>query len=688
MSSHCQKKFPLLVKKVPPVEVIEFGDSYVAPKNNAATSLTSEGTATKKGRTVAVTTKDMQKRRNDVKARTTLLLALLVEHQLRFSKYKTAQELWAAILKTFGGNEATKKTKKNMLKQQYGNFKAEAKNNSGNEEVNTASIPTASTQVSPVGPNVATASISLNTTCAYIASQSNGSQIKYEDINQIDKDDIEEMDIKWNMALLSMRADRYWKKIGKKISIQGTDVAGFDKSNMECFNCHKMGHFAKECRAPRSQEKGRRENYRQEENHALVVDEEAPTEFSLMAKSSADNGVFDHSLYYKACKKNTDSLNSKITDLSDKLYDTKTMLYHYKLGPSQVKARLVEFKSQEIKFCEKIRGLELDLCNKSFKIERLTNELEQAKKEKGDLDSKLTGFQSASKDLDNLLGSQRNDKNKEGLGYSVVPPPPAQVYSPSKKDMSWSGLPEFADDTITDYSRSSPAIESNSDDLQNRNPSVTETGASSSTILSKLAINFVNSADRPTETKTDKVETAKKLARVKRLERELKARTPPIKIHKVDRGRSRAVRFGKDQFAPILGYVDLVQGNVTTKRVYYVKGLNHHIISVCRFCNADLEENKVVSKSSAIFFKQNTTQSTPTPIDAESPQLIVHNTPDPTIQLYKYKLKNITILKQRIVHFNEAKFINPFATSVIEVGESSSSQVDLSNMHEFYQIHP
>nr|GEX40918.1 ribonuclease H-like domain-containing protein [Tanacetum cinerariifolium] len=67
----------------------------------------------------------MHKRRNDVKARTTLLLALLDEHQLRLNKYETAKELWEAILKTFGGNEATKKTKKNQLKQQYGNFKAE-----------------------------------------------------------------------------------------------------------------------------------------------------------------------------------------------------------------------------------------------------------------------------------------------------------------------------------------------------------------------------------------------------------------------------------------------------------------------------------------------------------------------------------------------------------------------------------
>nr|GEV15061.1 hypothetical protein [Tanacetum cinerariifolium] len=135
----------------------------------------------------------------------------------------------------------------------------------------------------------------------------------------------------------------------------------------------------------------------------------------------------------KTCKKNTDNLNSEITNLSEKLSDSKNMLYHYKLGLSQVEARLVEFKSQEIKFCEKIKGIELDLSNKNFKIERLLNELEQAKKEKG---------------------------------YSAVPPPPAQVFSPPKKDMSWTGLPEFADDTIADYSRPLSTTESNFDDLQ------------------------------------------------------------------------------------------------------------------------------------------------------------------------------------------------------------------------------
>nr|GFB52442.1 hypothetical protein [Tanacetum cinerariifolium] len=92
---------------------------------------------------------------------------------------------------------------------------------------------------------------------------------------------------------------------------------------------------------------------------------------------------------------------------------------------------------------------------------------------------------------------------------TVLFPPPAQVYSPPKKDMSWTGLPEFANDTITDYSRPSPSIESNSNDLQNSNSSIFENGESSSSILSKPVIKFVKAADCA-EVKTNKVEAARK----------------------------------------------------------------------------------------------------------------------------------------------------------------------------------
>nr|GEZ07180.1 hypothetical protein [Tanacetum cinerariifolium] len=184
----------------------------------------------------------------------------------------------------------------------------------------------------------------------------------------------------------------------------------------------------------------------------------------VKSSSSSKNEVFDDSFYSTSCKKNNKSLNTKITDLSEILSDSKTMLYHYKLGLSQVEARLVEFKNQEIKFCEKIRGLEFNVESKNNRIERLTNKLEQIKKEKKGLESKLTGFESATKDLDTLLQSQR---------------PP-------------------------------PSIESNSSDLQNNNSIVSEHEESSESIMSKPMIKFIKATDSLGVIKTNKTKTARK----------------------------------------------------------------------------------------------------------------------------------------------------------------------------------
>nr|GEW19013.1 hypothetical protein [Tanacetum cinerariifolium] len=134
-------------------------------------------------------------------------------------------------------------------------------------------------------------------------------------------------------------------------------------------------------------------------------------------------------------------------------------------------------------------------------------------RKKKSLDNKLTGFEFTSNNLDNLLGSQRSDKNKEGLGYNVVPPP-AQVYSPLKKDLSWTGLPEFVDDTVTDYSRPTPSIDAskcNKSYLQSSNFSVSEHEESTSSIMSKLMIKFVKEADCPRVIKINNIENARKL---------------------------------------------------------------------------------------------------------------------------------------------------------------------------------
>ncbi|GJY79161.1 ribonuclease H-like domain-containing protein [Tanacetum coccineum] len=62
------------------------------------------------------------------------------------------------------------------------------------------------------------------------------------------------MDLRWKMAMLTMRAKRFLKNTGRKLTVNGNETIGFDKSKVECYNCHKRGHFVRECRALRNQD--------------------------------------------------------------------------------------------------------------------------------------------------------------------------------------------------------------------------------------------------------------------------------------------------------------------------------------------------------------------------------------------------------------------------------------------------
>nr|GEV53642.1 ribonuclease H-like domain-containing protein [Tanacetum cinerariifolium] len=172
-------------------------------------------------------------------------------------------------------------------------------------EVHTTNIQvsTVSTPVSTVSAHDNTANLSDVTVYAFLANQPNGFQLVHEDLEQIQKDDLKEMDLKWQLALLSMRAKRYFQRTGKKITINRSDTAGYDKIKVECFNFHKMGHFAKECRSPKNQESRPRNqdnsrrtvNVEDTSSKAMVeinrvgfdwsymADDEVPTNMALMA---------------------------------------------------------------------------------------------------------------------------------------------------------------------------------------------------------------------------------------------------------------------------------------------------------------------------------------------------------------------------------------------------------------------
>nr|GFC02786.1 ribonuclease H-like domain-containing protein [Tanacetum cinerariifolium] len=67
----------------------------------------------------------------------------------------------------------------------------------------------------------------------------------------IDVDDLEEMDLKWQMAMLTVRASRFLQSTGRNLRANGPTSMGFDMSKVECYNCHRKGHFARECRSPK-----------------------------------------------------------------------------------------------------------------------------------------------------------------------------------------------------------------------------------------------------------------------------------------------------------------------------------------------------------------------------------------------------------------------------------------------------
>nr|GFD14635.1 hypothetical protein [Tanacetum cinerariifolium] len=130
-----------------------------------------------------------------------------------------------AIEKRFGGNTETKKVQKTLLKQQFESFSVSA-----------------AFKVSAVGAKLFASTLpnvdSLNNAVIYsfFASQSLSPQLDNEDLKQIDADDLEEMDLKWQMAMLTMRARKFPQKTGRNLGVNGPTSMGFDMAKVECYN--------------------------------------------------------------------------------------------------------------------------------------------------------------------------------------------------------------------------------------------------------------------------------------------------------------------------------------------------------------------------------------------------------------------------------------------------------------------
>ncbi|GJZ02268.1 retrovirus-related pol polyprotein from transposon TNT 1-94 [Tanacetum coccineum] len=244
----------------------------------------------------------------ELKARSTLLMGILNEHQLKFNSIKDAKSLLQTVEKSSEVLDQTFDRLQKLISQLeiHGESISQEDVNQkflrslspewnthtivwrNKPEIDTLSLDDLYNNLKIYEPEVkGTSSSSTNTqNVAFVSSNSTNStngavntahgattaSTQATVVNSTTIDNLsdavicaffaKEMDLRWQMAMLTIRARRFLKNTGRKLIVNGNETIGFDNSKVKCYNCHKRGHFARECRAPRNQENKNRENTR------------------------------------------------------------------------------------------------------------------------------------------------------------------------------------------------------------------------------------------------------------------------------------------------------------------------------------------------------------------------------------------------------------------------------------------
>ncbi|GJT24555.1 ribonuclease H-like domain-containing protein [Tanacetum coccineum] len=511
-------------------------------------------------------------RRNNEKALNILLSAIPDRHLLSFHDAVDARSLWKAIKARFGGNEASKKMQKNLLKQQfetftigsreeldsayerfqhilsmlelhdatvsiedanlkflrslpsvwhvvatmirgqpgldeldfddlYNNLKVyehELKGVSNSSSPNIAflstevkgstlkqstaeptNIPKGYTQAAsskvPTAANYASHSDEI--ICSFFSQQASmPTTHDDEDLLQIDEDAMEEIDIRWQVAMITARIRKFMRKTGRPIDLKPKNGITFDKSKIECFNCQKLGHFARECRFAKYQEN--RANGRQEKKTVAIEDSNSkalvatdnnedidwtkefdaePVTYAMMALTGVEQddwsmefdaehvhfgqdglGDFDWSNkdddtpvslalmatnsevpYCSKCSKSYKLLLENYQKERDNFQRARTEILGYQMSLESLEVMLKTHEKNEYAWGDKYEQMEYDLKIRDLKLEEKQKELDQALKERDDFKVKLEKWSNASVLQNEVLNKQRYVSDKSCIGFGI-----------------------------------------------------------------------------------------------------------------------------------------------------------------------------------------------------------------------------------------------------------------------------
>ncbi|GJW94222.1 putative ribonuclease H-like domain-containing protein [Tanacetum coccineum] len=235
---------------------------------------------------------------------------------------------------------------------------------------------------------------------SFLAQPTTSPQLENEDFQQIDGDNLEELDLRWQVAMLTVR--------------------------IECYNCHRKGHFARECRSGRSQ--GRRPNgdngrssaqTTKSSSQALVAQdglggydwsndfEVEPVNYALMAISSSNSSRSSDSEVQKCskCLESFKCLQKNYDTEREKHNKAKLEIRDYKIALESLEARILGHEKNELAWGERYEFQNYDLKCREIKINNLNLELEKVVKERDELKLKIKKWEGSSKNLTKILNS-------------------------------------------------------------------------------------------------------------------------------------------------------------------------------------------------------------------------------------------------------------------------------------------
>ncbi|GJW65412.1 ribonuclease H-like domain-containing protein [Tanacetum coccineum] len=357
---------------------------------------------------------------------------------MRMRQYIYAKSLWAAIKSRFGGNEESKKMQKNVLKHQFENLTTAL-----NESLDKAydRFQKLISQLEVHGAlNLAFLS-AKNTNSTNEANSVNGNSGVSTTRGASSSNQVSSTSCYVEVAMLTIRVKKFIQKTGINLDFKEKQLVSFDKSKVECYNCHRKGHFARECKSRRNQgrrsyvDNGRSNAPTNESSSQVLVAQDGlggydssndfeiePVNYALMAisssssSSSSDNEVQNCS---KQCIESFKTLQKNLDSKKEKHNKARLEIQGYELALESLESRILGYEKNELAWGY---GTQLD---------------EMSNKSETDSEISMSVFEVRSSDEEKIPA---NDRFSKADGYHDVPPLITRNFLTPRAGISFIGI--------------------------------------------------------------------------------------------------------------------------------------------------------------------------------------------------------------------------------------------------------